>query len=502
MTAHPAYQILLDSFKRVDRIDHAVVILNWDQLVMMPEAGVQARAEALAELSVMRHEILSSEKIKEAIDHCQSDLSEFSDGEQRSLYEMSLVYEDISCLPSDLVKAKVMAGSRCEHGWRTQRSDNDWDGFLGNFKEVVALSREEARIRQSARDAASPYDALLDLHCRGDSSALIDKVFGELKAALPTMIDQAIEQQGRRSTHGATLTGHFPVQEQTNLSHALMSSLGFDFSAGRLDVSAHPFSTGVRGDQRITTRYDESSFLDALLATAHETGHASYEAGLPAEWAGLPVGESRNMCTHESISLFFEKQLTLSKPFLAHLHGLIGQHLKDAKDLSLDALTAHARTVTKSFIRVEADELTYPLHVALRYDIERDLMNGVMEPEDIPDAWDAAMQAGLGLSTKDNYTNGCLQDTHWSDGTFGYFPSYTLGAVNSAQLFKAMTKDHTDWEAQLAAGETGFAREWLSNNIWKHGSHRSSQELMKAATGKGSDAGSLIAHLDERYLAG
>jgi len=279
-----------------------------------------------------------------------------------------------------------------------------------------------------------------------------------------------------------------------------MKTLGFDFEAGRLDVSAHPFSTGVRGDQRITTRYDEHAFLEALLGTAHETGHASYEAGLPEAWSGLPVGESRNMCIHESQSLMFEKMVCLSTPFLKYLRTLIAKNLKAAANISYAELLQSCRQVECSLIRVQADEMTYPIHVALRYDIERDLINNVMQAEDIPEAWDAAMSTGLGLSTAGDYNNGCMQDIHWTDGTFGYFPSYTLGAVNSAQMFNAITDSHPDWKARFEVGDIAFLRDWLSTHVWEHGSHLSSQDIVTQATGTGTNAASLLAHLKARYL--
>lgn len=499
MSENTSYQALEAVFKRLNYLDHASTILGWDQMVMMPDGGVTGRSETLAELSVMRHELLASDSVSELITACEENIDSFDAGTRRSIQSMRQSYQDVSCLPADLVKAQVLAGAACEHGWRSQRENNDWTGFLKNFNEVVSLARDEASIRQDAIGSSTPYDALLDLHCRGDSSELIDSVFGELKVELPAMIDAAIEHQA--SNDGVSETElRYPIAEQTGLSHALMVSLGFDFSAGRLDVSAHPFSTGVRGDQRITTRYDETTFLDALLATAHETGHASYEAGLPENWAGLPVGNSRNMCIHESQSLLFEKMVTLSDAFLQHLHGLIKTHLSASADLSFDTLRKQARRVSKSHIRVEADELTYPIHVALRYDIERDLINGKIEASDIPEAWDVAMQAGLGLSTKGNYTDGCLQDIHWTDGTFGYFPSYTMGAVNSAQLFQTLIQANPDWQARFAAGDIGFVRTWLSDNIWSIGSHRSSQELIKGATGHASTANSLLTHLKARYL--
>ena len=497
MSEIPSYQSLQATFKRLNYLDHASTILSWDQMVMMPNGGVSARSEALAELVVIRHELLASDAVLEAIIKCEQHAESLTGGECRSVQAMREAYQDVNCLPPELVKAQVLAGSRCEHGWRSQRESNDWAGFQKNFTEVVALAREEASIRQSVTSASTPYDSLLDLHCRGDSSELIDQVFGELKVALPSMIDAAIERQSSATRMKAK---HYPVAEQTPLSHALMSALGFDFNAGRLDVSAHPFSTGVRGDQRITTRYDESTFLDALLATAHETGHASYEAGLPESWAGLPVGGHRNMCIHESQSLMFEKMVTLSDSFLHHLHQLVNAHLSAAKDVSYDSLKQEARRVSKSFIRVEADELTYPIHVALRFDIERDLINGKMESAHIPEAWDAAMQAGLGVSTTGNYKDGCLQDIHWTDGTFGYFPSYTMGAVNSAQLFQALVKANPDWEDKFKVGDIGFVRAWLSDNIWSHGSHLTSQELIERATGEGTNSKSLLNHLTARYL--
>lgn len=501
MTDTPEYSELIQTFSRVNKLDHALVILSWDQMVMMPPGGVQSRSESLAELSVMRHELLSDERVGDWISACEAQSDALSEAQQRSVFEMRRSYNDASCLPADLVKAKVVAGSNCEHGWRSQRPENDWHGFLKNFETVVSLAKDEAAVRQAHAGTETAYDALLDLHCRGDSSQLIDSVFGQLKAKLPGMIDDVIERQANAgiTNNKPAQDSHYSVAEQTALSQALLASLGFDFNAGRLDVSAHPFSTGVRGDQRITTRYDETTFLDALLATAHETGHASYEAGLPDAWQGLPVGQSRNMCIHESQSLMFEKMVTLSDAFLQHLHGLIKQHLTAAGNLSYEQLKAQARRVTKSFIRVEADELTYPIHVALRYDIERDLINGKLSAKDIPEAWDAAMMSGLGLSTEGNYTNGCLQDIHWTDGTFGYFPSYTLGAVNSAQLFESLRAAHSDWEERFAKGDISFVRDWLSENIWQHGCHLSSQGLMEQATGRGTDASSLLNHLTQRY---
>lgn len=489
-------------FHRIAQLDHASTFLSWDQFVMMPNAGMTPRSEALAEIASMRHELLTADAMGDWLDEVSEQLTSGAiDGAHSShIREMRRTWQQSMAMPADLVHAKVIAGSRCEHGWRTQKGESDWKGFLKNFKEVVALSREEAQARQSqAQDRfATPYDSLLDLHCSGDSQALISGVFAELKQALPVLLQEVLAHQSTQTTKD--LRGHYPIENQQKLSEALMSLFGFDFDAGRLDVSMHPFSTGGLGDQRITTRYREMDFADALQATAHETGHASYEAGLPVANTSYPVGRSRNMCIHESQSLMFEKQIFLSKAFGQALMKPLHKHLPSTATFSADDIWMAQTRVQPSFIRVEADEVTYPLHVMLRYDIESALINGDIEADVIPEAWESSLNDYLGLSTKGDHSIGCLQDIHWTDGAFGYFPSYTMGAVNAAQLSAAMKRDCPEWKAQFAAGELGFARAWLSEHIWQHGCNFESQELMQSATGEGSTAKHLLAHLKSRYL--
>lgn len=489
-------------FHRIAQLDHASTFLSWDQMVMMPDQGNTHRASALAELASLRHELLTAPFMGDCLSEAETEIDsgKLAPELMPHLREMRRTWEQAAVLPASLVHAQVLAGSRCEHGWREQRGNNDWQGFLANFTEVVDLSREEARCRQagSSGDIATPYDAMLDLHCTGDSQALIGGVLGQLREQLPSLLERVMEKQATETV--VDLAGHYPLDQQKRLSEELMRMLGFDFQAGRLDVSMHPFSTGGKGDQRITTRYRDNDFVDALQATAHETGHASYEAGLPAEMQSYPLGHSRNMCIHESQSLMFEKQIFLSRAFTGSLAGVVRQYLPSASFPNAEALWRAQTRVKPSFIRVEADEVTYPLHVMLRYDIESALINGDMEAADIPDAWEAAMQDYLGLSVDGNHAIGCLQDIHWTDGAFGYFPSYTLGAVNAAQLMASLKQQHPDWQTHLAKGDIDFIREWLSAHIWSRGCEVESQELMSAATGEGSNARHLIAHLESRYL--
>jgi carboxypeptidase Taq len=417
----------------------------------------------------------------------------------RSLREMQRQIRDATCLPASLVKAQSLAGSKCEHDWRRQRQDNDWQSFLINFEEVVKLAREEAQARYAAaqQPLASPYDALLDLYCTGDSSELIAEVFTTLKRELPSLIEKILAKQPEETFN---LTGKYLIDAQKRLNQVLMEKLGFDFQQGRLDVSSHPFSTGTRGDHRITTRFRETEFFEALMATAHESGHAGYEAGLPEKWDNLPIGSARNMCIHESQSLLFEKQIFLSQPFFKFFTESIHEILPQTKSFSAEQMRAACCRVKPSYIRVEADEVTYPLHVILRFEIEKELINGSAAAKDVPDMWDEKMRHYLGLSTAGNYRDGCLQDIHWTDGSFGYFPSYTMGAINAAQLFETIRQQHTDWQEPLAKGNIGFICDWLQKNIWSMASSMDSQEIIEQATGEKSSAKAFLKHLKNRYL--
>ena len=273
------YQKLTERFQQIYRLDHAITYLNWDQMVMMPANGNDARAQAIAELASVRHGFLTAPEVSDWFDEIESSGEVQQVSQKAMLREMRRKWREAHCLPSALVKARVVAGSRCEHGWRQQRPNNDWTGFLANFKAVVDLSREEANHRLEVSDGrlASPYEALLDLYCTGDSLSLVESVFTVLRQELPQLLQQAQDQQ---ASSQQTVTGDFPIAEQHAINEKLMQCLGFDFESGRLDQSIHPFSTGVAGDLRITTRYRTTDFLEALNATAHETGHASYEGGL------------------------------------------------------------------------------------------------------------------------------------------------------------------------------------------------------------------------------
>lgn len=491
------YQQLEKHFRKLARLGHLGAICGWDQAAMMPKGGNQARGEAMAELAVLMHEWATAPHLGEWFAAAEQEPLE--PGEETSLRAMERRWRQATVLPARLVEAKSLAGSKCEHAWREQRKNNDWQGFLPNLREVVNLSREEAAVRAAAAGLSS-YDALLDLYEPGITGVQLDSLFNQLKTWLPQMIRDVEEKQASRTYR--TPAGPFPIERQKQLGLEAMTLLGFDFDHGRLDVSTHPFCGGVPTDVRITTRYDEADFMTALLGVIHETGHARYEQNLPQNWAGLPVGEARSMGVHESQSLFFEMQLARSLEFTHQLAPMAARILNRESDpaFAVDNIYRFNTRMKRGYIRVDSDEVTYPAHVILRYEIERALIEGDIEVADIPELWDQKMQAYLGLSTKDNYRNGCMQDIHWTDGAFGYFPSYTLGAIYAAQLFAAAENSISGLREKIQRGELTELFAWLKKNIWQQASTPSTDELIRNATGESLNPAYFQRHLQTRYL--
>ncbi|MEN0616139.1 carboxypeptidase M32 [Klebsiella indica] len=495
MTKNENYHLLTHTFQRLSRFSHLSAIAGWDMFTMMPPGGSAARSEALAELGVLQHQILTDKKVGEWLNNAlQEDLN---DVEQANLREMTRQYEQAALLPESLVEARSLAGSRCEHAWRSQRPANDWSGFAENLREVVRLSREEAQIRAAAK-GCSRYDALLDIFEPDMTSARLDVLFADLKSWLPSLLAQVVEKQAH--TPLIAPEGPFPIADQRELGLETMRVLGFDFDSGRLDISAHPFCGGVPQDVRITTRYNENDLLSALFGVIHETGHARYEQNLPRNWLGQPIAHARSTAIHESQSLFFEMQLGRSNPFLQRLLPTVRQYFGDQPAFSQQNFIAWNQRVKPGFIRVDADEVSYPAHIILRYEIERPLIDGEIEVDDIPALWDEKMQHWLGLSTNGNYRDGCMQDIHWTDGGFGYFPSYTLGAMYAAQLMASAKRALPKLESDIASGNLSALFDWLRQNIWQHGSRFSTSQLIQHATGEDLNSDFFRQHLIARYL--
>ncbi len=490
-----AYDALCGTFTRLYHYQHLAAMASWDQAAMMPPKGNQARGAALAELEVLMHQTLTDRSMPDQL--AAASQEELDDVQRANLREMRREWEHASLLSDQLVQDKSLAGSRCEHAWRTQRKANDWKGFLQNFRDVVNLSRAEAQVLSQA-GGVSRYDALLDKFEPGTRSAQLDVLFTDIKSWLPGLIGQVRDKQASEPVLAAS--GPFAVAHQRALGLEIMALLQFDFEAGRIDSSTHPFCGGVAEDVRITTRYSEDDFLRSMMGIVHETGHARYEQNLPREYLHLPVGRARSMGIHESQSLSFEMQLGRSPAFLALIAPLVKKHLGQQPAFEVSNLARIYTRVKPGFIRVDADELSYPAHIILRYEIERALIEGDIEAEDIPALWDEKMTTYLGLDTRGNYQDGCLQDIHWPWGSFGYFPSYTLGAMYAAQYFATMRQVHPDLDSRIAGGDLLPVFDWLKCNIWSQASRWQTSELVRRATGEALDPQHLRRHLENRYL--
>jgi carboxypeptidase Taq len=492
----PAYDQLAATYLRLHRFGHLHALAAWDQAALMPARGNQARAEALAEIALLTHRLRTDAQVVAHIERAEQE--PLADAQRANLREIRRDWWLANALPESLVEARQLASSRCEHAWRSQRPANDWAGFLVNFRDVVRLAREEAKLLQQQTGAAR-YDTLIERFEPGMTGATVERVFGEIKQWLPGLIRQVQERQSAQPV--LQPQGPFPAAAQHALSQRVMRLLGFDFSAGRLDLSTHPFTGGVPEDVRLTTRYDEQDFLTGLMGTIHETGHAMYEQHLPRADLGQPVAQARSTAIHESQSLSFEMQLARHPGFMQVLQPLLREQLGDQSAFELGNLQRLVTRVAPGLIRVDADELTYPAHVMLRWEIERALIEGEIEAEDIPALWDAKMMDLLGLDTRGNHTDGALQDVHWPEGWFGYFPCYTLGAMYAAQWFAAMRRRLPELDRSIARGDFAPMLGWLQDQIWSQASRWSTDELAQRASGETLNPAHFRAHLEARYLA-
>ncbi|MFT3671248.1 carboxypeptidase M32 [Aestuariivirga sp.] len=495
-----SYAKLDQHLKKLEVLSHAQSMLGVDEAVMMPEGGGEKRAEAMAGLATIYHEMASAPQVG---DWLAAAAAEDLMPEQRiAIREQTRSYINLTCLSSAFVGKQTEARIRSEQLWRQLRPTGDWAGFLPALSNVIAFAREEAAMRADVLKLA-PYDALIEQFDPGSRVSQITPVFDELKTFLKGFIPKALDAQAaRHAKHPPkAFTARFAIDRQKALGEVMMKAVGFDFYHGRLDVSHHPFCGGVPTDVRMTTRYDESDFLFALMGVLHETGHGLYEQGLPKAWSHWSVGQARGMAVHESQSLFVEKQIGRNPAFWHWALPVVKEKLgaETLTGWSLADMMQHVHRVKPGFIRVDADEVTYPMHVILRYELEQDLIAGRMEARDIPEAWDAKMTAYLGLSTKDNMKDGPMQDVHWPSGAFGYFPSYTLGALLAAQQAATIHKLHPHADEALKKGDVTVLNDWRRTNIWSKASTLTTPDLIVAATGEPLSARHFIAHVQQRY---
>jgi carboxypeptidase Taq len=477
-------------------VDGAVKLLHWDQHTMLPEGGRETRAEQLAALNVHTHELLTA---PETVDWLAAAEEQSLDSWQAAnLREMRRRQAHAAALTPDLVAALSRATTVCEAAWRQAKDDDDFHIVKAFLEEVVHLTRQVA-MAKSAKLRVPPYEALMDLFEPGARITSIDMIFADYMAFLPNFLSHVLEHQ-RTQPDPVELVGPFPIARQKALAREIVEHLGFRFECGRLDESPHPFCLGWPGDVRITTRYSDNEMTRALMGVIHETGHALYEGQLPAQWRFQPVGRARGMVLHESQSLMFEMQAARTVAFCHFLSPLLKQAFPDnEKAFATENLSRLYCRVKPGFIRVEADEITYPVHVVLRYRLEQALIAGDLVVPDLPGAWNDAIKTLLGLEVRSD-RSGCLQDVHWYGGLFGYFPCYTLGAMTAAQLFQAAKARHPEIMNEIRQGCFDTLRGWLGENVHQLGSSLSTDQIVEHATGKKLDISAFKDHLAFRYL--
>jgi carboxypeptidase Taq len=485
-------------YRRHALIGEALGVLGWDRSVIMPPGGGPGRAEQIAELNVMAHEILTDPSVGPMLREAAADADRLNTWQQANLREMQRQWIHATAVPADLVAARSRATAASESAWRQARIDSDFEALRPRLEEVLRLTRDVAAAKAAAL-GRPPYDALMDEYEPDADSERVLAILEDYAGFLPEILDAALASQARRP-EPVEPTGPFPIELQRKLCRHMAETIGLDFDSARLDESLHPFSGGTPDDSRITTRYHQDSFLDALMGVLHESGHAMYERGLPEGWRYQPVGQARGMTLHESQSLLIEMQICRSPEFFQWVAPVIAQHFAASGPAwTAENLYRLTTRVEPSLIRVEADEVTYPAHIILRTRLERAMIDGGLSVADLPDAWNDGMVELLDIRPPD-HRRGCLQDIHWPDGAFGYFPTYSLGAMAAAQLAEAARTGDDAIMPAIAEGDFGPLMAWLRPKVHNMASLVSTDQLLVSATGRPLNAAAFKTHLRRRYL--
>ena len=489
------YQNLVERLEEISHLNGVMSTMGWDQEVMMPTGAAHARARQISALAGVIHERMTDPALGDCLEALQEQSNLVHAIEQCNIREARRQYDLMTRVPKPLVKALAEQGSRGQATWVQARQENRFQDFAPVIQSFLMLKKEWA---DCVFPELSPYDANLDLFERGTTTAEISAIFEQLKSALIPLIDTVRDSGYQPNTN--FLKGSFAIDKQAKLARKISKDIGFDFTKGRMDVSVHPFCGGSHPtDVRITTRYAEHDFIESLYAVIHETGHALYEQGRMPGFEDLPVSESLTMGIHESQSLFWERMIAQSKAFCTHYFELIRNTFpNNLQHETADSFYQAVNACQPGLIRVEADELTYPLHVILRFEIEKDLFEGSIAINDLPAVWNEKMVAYLGIKPP-NDTLGVLQDSHWSGGAFGYFPSYTLGAIYACQFYNTMQQVQPDTEKNIEAGNFVPIKKWLNENIHRHGRLYTPQELVLKITGQALNQQYLLDYLKVKY---
>jgi carboxypeptidase Taq len=481
--------------KKIADVKYAIALLQWDQETYMPTNGAGFRAQQVATLSEIAHQLFTEPAFKQVL----TDLLN-ADGltaEQQKNVELSWYdYTQQEKLSTRFVRQLSEAISQSFQSWVSARKRNSFAVFESDLAKITALKKQEADLLGYEQH---PYNALLNQYERGCTTHLLDTIFLELETPLKNLIGQINKQPPVADNF---LQQHYPKQAQWNFGMKLLEQFGFDIASGRQDISEHPFTTNFSSqDVRITTRIDENDFSNMTWSCMHECGHALYEQGLPEAEYGLPLGEYTSLSIHESQSRLWENNVGRSRNCWEHFYPLLQQAFQEQLEhIPVEIFYKGINKVAPSLIRTEADELTYHFHVFVRYQLEKGLMEGSLSVKDIPAFWNERYQQLLGLQVPDD-KRGCLQDVHWSHGSFGYFPTYSLGSFYAAQFFQAAQAEDANLPRQIRKGQFQPLLTWLRKNIHVHGRRYTSEELCKRVTGEPLTIACFLQYAIDKYKA-
>jgi carboxypeptidase Taq len=496
-TVDQAYAELIRRVKDAGILGSCASILDWDEQTYMPRQGSAHRAEKMALLARLRHEMLTDPEIGRLLGEIEgSELAQASDSiPAANIREIRRSYNRATKLPKELVEELARVTTQAKQVWQDARKARDFAMFRPWLERIVQLKRQEA---EAVGSGGVPYDALLDEYEPGATTAEITRTFAALREELVPLVGAIITSS--RQPKRDILEREYPIERQELFAQAAAAAIGFDFDAGRLDRSAHPFCSGIGpGDCRLTTRYNLRHFNDAFFGVLHEAGHGIYEQGLDPEHAGTPAGSAVSLGIHESQSRLWENQVGRSQPFWEHFFPRARQVFLEAlRDVRLDDFVFAISDVRSSFIRVEADEATYNMHIILRFELEQALVSGDLKPADVPAAWNEKFQKSFRL-TPPNDAQGCLQDIHWSMGGIGYFPTYTLGNLYAAQLMEQARADLGDLAPDFRRGDFSRLKGWLNDKLHRPGQRYRAGDLCRRVTGKPLSHRPLLTYLRQKY---
>ena len=486
--------LIIEKARELAVIESAAAVIGWDQETYLPEAGAAHRAAQLSWLSSRSHELATSDGWRSALEAAEAADPGTDASLSANVRELRRSFDRATKLPVELVARESSACSLAKHAWATARQQADFAAFAPHLATLIGIAREKADL-WGYRD--EPYDALLEGYERGTSTAAVAELFDALRPDLRSIAAAAVAKSASRAP--SLPPRPYPIVAQQLLNAEIATSIGFDFRAGRIDTSAHPFCTtlGPR-DMRMTTRYDESDFTSSLFGVLHESGHGMYEQGLPAEDFGLPSGMAVSLGIHESQSRLWENHVGRSPAFWRRWWPVAQSYFPQLAGLPLDDFLAFLWRAEFSPVRVEADEATYDLHILLRFGLERRMLNGELAATDVPAAWNEGFRDLFGF-TPPNDRDGCLQDIHWAMGGLGYFSTYTLGNINAAQLF-ATARANPAIATACDAAEYAPLLAWLRQHIHAHGATLDPADLMRQATGRPPDPRAYLDHLQSRYI--